>query len=226
MLESWVRVISVSAIIAMSVSAVQATNLVINGDFSLGNSGFASGHTYVAPAAGAMGPPSVYTITPNMRSPIDLHSSAASYFDHTEGDATGEFMAVNGSTAPGVVVWEQFIPVVTPGTNYYFSTWISSWVSGAPASLQFSINGVLIGPAFSAPLATGVWDVFETNWNSGASASATISIINSTIAFGGNDYALDDIVLSTTSVVVPEPGYFAGIGVALTAIVCLRRRKG
>ena len=51
--------------------------------------------------------------------------------------------------------------------------------------------------------------------------------VSTSLAFGGNDYALDDIVLSTRSVSaeVPEPGYCAGIGVALSAIVFLRRRK-
>jgi len=63
-----------------------------------------------------------------------------------------------------------------------------------------------------------VWDEFYTTWNSGASTSATICIVNQNTSTGGNDFGIDDIVFSpvcttTGSVTVtvnPNPTVSAG----------------
>jgi len=221
--------IFVAVIAAFCIFKAQAANSVVNGDFSAGNNSFTSGYTFVAPAPGAMVPPSVYTITPNMRAPIDLHSQATAYFDHTTGNASGLFMAVNGSTVSNTVVWEQLIPGITPGADYFFSTWVSSWIAGSPALLQFSVNGTLLGAPFSAPAGTAVWQAFEATWNSGINTSATISIVNLNVAFGGNDYALDDIALTQQSIFnpVPEPDTYAMLlaGLGLLGFMAGRRKQ-
>lgn len=65
--------------------------------------------------------------------------------------------------------------------------------------IEFSINGSPVGTA-TAPASTGVWQPFAADWNSGASTSATITIVDLNTAFSGNDFALDDI-----SFVGPDP---------------------
>jgi hypothetical protein len=62
--------------------------------------------------------------------------------------------------------------------------------------LQFSINGANLSTPFTAPAGTNVWDEFYTTWNSGASTSATICIVNQNTSTGGNDFGIDDIVFS------------------------------
>ena len=85
---------------------------------------------------------------------------------------------------------------------------------------------MLLNVPFSAPLGTAVWAVFEDVWNSGASTSAKISVVNLNTQFGGNDYALDDIAFSRQSVntPVPEPGLTLPTAVALGLLLRRCRR--
>jgi gliding motility-associated-like protein len=105
-------------------------------------------------------------------------------------------LVVNGSSTPGLSVWEQTITVL-PNTEYAFSAWAMTVVSSNPAQLSFSINGTQIGNTFNLSSTTCSWQQFSTIWNSGANTSATIAIVNQNTAGGGNDFALDDIEFSS-----------------------------
>ena len=159
------------------------TELVVNGSFELGNTGFQSSYAY---SPGNIADLSTYDITTN---PADVHFSAASFGDHTTG--TGEMMAVNGGQTSDLTVWSETIAVV-PNSDFTVSAWVASWYPASPAQLDFSINGTSIG-TITSPDATGVWQQFSGSWNSGAATSATIRIVNLNMAFSGNDFALDDI---------------------------------
>ncbi|MBK6932620.1 MAG: gliding motility-associated C-terminal domain-containing protein [Saprospirales bacterium] len=162
-------------------------NLIQNGDFESGNSGFTSDYLE---SPGNLVPEGVYEVLSN---PQASHPSFAPCPDHTSG--SGNMMAVNGSGTPNQNVWCQTMPV-DPNINYAFSAWVATLVSASPALLQFSINGATIGPVFSAPGATCNWVNFYTTWNSGSNSSATICVVNQNTTLGGNDFALDDIVFS------------------------------
>ncbi len=165
------------------------TNLIDNGDFEGGNSGFTSDYVY---NPGDLVPEGYYDVLDN---PQDDHPGFQPCDDHTSG--SGNMMAVNGAGTPNQNVWCETVPVI-PNTQYAFSAWVSTLVSASPALLQFSINGVTIGPIFSAPTQTCVWQNFYQIWNSGGASSATICIVNQNTTLGGNDFALDDIVFSPT----------------------------
>ena len=161
-----------------------ASNLIVNGDFESGNTGFSSGYTF--------GPINLFAgVYGMLADPFSVHPDATSFGDHTSG--LGLMMAVNGVGSPGIVVWSQSVPV-TANTDYEFSAWVASWHPVSPAQLQFVINGSSIG-TFTASSTTGVWQKFAMTWNSGASTSATIEIINLNIEPFGNDFALDDLTL-------------------------------
>ncbi|WP_127130652.1 PKD domain-containing protein [Pseudoflavitalea rhizosphaerae] len=162
---------------------VIGNNLIGNGDFSAGNTGFTSQYTYAANGF----PEGLYWIGNN---PTNWHTGFQSCGDHTSGN--GNMMVVNGSPVLNMVVWEQTI-AVTPNTNYAFSTWITSAANVNPALLQFSINGLTLGNLISAPATTCDWTQFYATWNSGNNTTATISIVNQNLQFAGNDFALDDI---------------------------------
>lgn len=159
--------------------------LVSNGDFSGGNTGFSSGYGYCN-SGQCLVPEGVYAIGPN---PASFNNTWVGT-DHTTG--TGNFMIVNGASSPGASVWCQTIPV-TPGKNYLFSTWVSSMNSGSPALLQFSTNGIPLGVIFSAPPSTNIWQQFFSAWYSGSNTSVTICIVNQNTTASGNDFGLDDI---------------------------------
>jgi hypothetical protein len=208
---------------------VVAGNLIANGDFSAGNSGFGSGYSFAA--ADDCMPPGVYDI---VLQPIDCHPYWASFGDHTSGD--GYMMTINGADIANVQVWSDTVSVV-PETQYYFSTWIASSHPTSPAMLDFSINGASIGTTFAAAATTGLWQQFYTSWYSGVNTTAQLSLVNQNTIFYGNDFALDDIVFDTivptlaTDVGndVPEPASWpllaAAIGASLVAGSRKRRRE-
>lgn len=188
------------------VPIANAQNLVTNGDFSAGNTGFLYGYNYVDPVANALVPAGVFTITRNPFYPTTLNDQGAGifdYYDHSSGNDAGAFLIVNGAGEPNRLVWGQRI-AVKPNTNYYFSTWVSTWTPNevSPAQLQFRINGQLIGPIFQAAKTPGIWGVFEATWNSGKYRFADIYIVNQNTTEYGNDFGLDDIVFQTTSLPV------------------------
>jgi gliding motility-associated-like protein len=164
-------------------------NLVVNGDFEAGNTGFSSDYTYVMDlpvVQNEMVPAGTYTVINN---PNLVHSGFSPCNDHTAGG--DQMMVING--APSLQnVWCQTI-AINPNTWYNISAWAASVHSASPAILRFSINGTPIGPVLNAPSNTCQWVPFNANWNSGSNTSATICILNLNTASGGNDFALDDI---------------------------------
>lgn len=196
--------------------------LVSNGDFSAGNTGFTS--NYVLGTGGTWGPlsnPGTYSVTNN---PNSAHTNFYSFGDHTTG--TGNMLVCNGSAVANDVAWSQTI-TVTPNTFYNFSAWVASTentAAGSEAQLQFSINGSLIGPVYSAPLTGGVWSNFFVNWNSGSNTSAIIKIVDQNTSGGANDFALDDInferVCTFSDIITINSGSTATVSVPSNITVC------
>lgn len=164
-------------------SLSSGTNLITNGNFSAGNTGFTSQYIYAANNTTE----GEYFVGTN---PQAWNPLAPTCPDHTSGN--GNMMLVNGSPIPNAEVWKTSV-TVTPNTNYTFSTWICPVSNPNPAQLAFSINGNSIGSLITAALPTCNWIQFYTTWNSGSATTATISIINKNIIAFGNDFALDDI---------------------------------
>src|SRR5690554_1161724 len=166
-----------------------SNSLVVNGDFSQGNTGFST--AYIVGTGGPFGQlsnPGTYTIN---TSPSNVHTNFSICGDHTTG--SGNMMIVNGANIPGTSVWCETINV-TPNTDYEFSTWVTNALNDPNiAQLQFTINGVNIGVPFFAGVTGCTWNQFFEVWNSGNATTANICITNLNNAGGGNDFALDDI---------------------------------
>ncbi len=172
----------------LTVQAVTPTNLITNGDFSLGNSVFSS--AYIPGTGGTYGLLSLegqYAVSTN---PSLVHTNFANFGDHTTG--TGNMMILNGASSSNTAIWCQTI-AVNPNTWYDFSAWGATCVASAPAILQFSINSTLIGTPLSLPLTTGQWTQFHATWFSGTNTTINICINDQQIATSGNDFAIDDI---------------------------------
>ena len=168
-------------------------NVVVNGDFESGNSGFTSNYGYVANDPNPtirteLWPEGYYSVWSKAK---DLHYM---WSDATKGHGgIGNFMIVNGNTVNNIPVWTQTVST-TINTNYYFCAWLCSVHPTNPAQLSFSINGVNVGSTYVASIDTvNHWDEFYATWNSGAITTATISIVNKNTIASGNDFGLDDI---------------------------------
>ena len=183
-------------------------SLVKNGSFSSGNTLFTSGYSSCT-AANCLYPEGYYSIGTN----ANFYHGNFVGRDHTTG--TGNFMIVNGTGVPNTIVWSQNI-TVKPATNYNFSAWAMTLVSSSPAKLQFQINGITIGSVFNAPTATQLWQNFANTWNSGASTTATITILNQNTTLAGNDFGIDDIsfieICGTTQPNLGPDKLLCGIG--------------
>ena len=193
-------------------ASAHAANLIANGNFSAGNTGFTSGYSYSATSVFNDG---TYGVDTN---PHNLHPGGSSYVDHTTG--TGNMMIVNGVL--NTTAWQESIPV-TPNTSYDFNAWFSEW--GIPASnaalIQVTVNSVAIAPNYTVETPNGTWGNYDALWASGASTTAIIKIsdvnpLGSTQ--NGNDFAIDDISFTA----VPEPASLSLL--ALGGVMLMTRR--
>lgn len=161
-------------------------NLLSNGDFEQGSTGFSSDYIST-PANGGEGEITVGS------SPSAWNSSFASCNAH---GGSGKMLIVNGGPEAKRVVWQQTV-AVTPNTSYQFSTWIQSLETTNPANLRFAINGITVEAPLTGNVTTCSWIKYAIQWNSGGGTSATLAIENWNATPGGNDFALDDLSFST-----------------------------
>lgn len=164
-------------------------NLVVNGDFELGDQDFTSQYgPGTGGSWGLLSNQSEYAIS---TSPSNVHNNFLFCSDHSSG--SGNLFIANGSGTPQTKVWCQTV-VVDPNTTYQFSTWAMN-VLNAPenSDLQFLINNVQVGSIFSTNFTGCQWEQFYQEWDSGINTSAEICIVNQNTLDSGNDFALDDI---------------------------------
>lgn len=173
-----------------TVSTPIGGNLIVNGDFELGNTGFTTGHTPGTGGTwGLLSNNGTYAVSNN---PNSVHSNFSSCGDHTP---TGTNMLIlNCSSTPNTSMWCQTV-TVTPNTNYVFSFWGMSTVSGSPAQVFVEANGTAINTATTLSNTPCQWQEISFVWNSGSLTSANFCIMNQNLAQAGNDAALDDISL-------------------------------
>jgi hypothetical protein len=209
-------------------ASANAQNLVTNGDFEAGNTGFTSGYAF-APAANT--DEGQYTVRSNPFPWNGLFKSAA---DHTSG--AGLMFVGNGSPVDGSVVWSSGSIGVAANTDYFFEAFVmnvccsSPFPGNSPSILEFLVQGSAtesLGTATTDLALAGTWEGLSKSWNSGANTSVVLSLINRNTARGGNDFAIDDVFLGTSSTVtpVPEPETYALMLLGLGAVGAVARRR-
>ena len=181
----------------------EATNLVYNGDFELGNIGFETDYIY-----GNTGSHDHYYVGHDISNMWPWDSPGFPVPDHTSG--SGMFLMIDGSIHPNTTVWSQTIPV-EPNTNYLFSAW---FLTDNIAYFKYEINGVQTGIDYSSPEERWTWVRYSQIWNSGSETEAVVKIINRFSQAGGYDYCIDDITFTpltecsvTDSIQVYVTGY-------------------
>jgi len=99
-----IKVVCLAALLCAQVAGAQ--NLLINGDFSAGNSGFTSDYQFVP--SGQSAAVGTYGIR---ASSLDFNSGYNSFADHTSGN--GLMMLIDGSATAGTICWQESVAVTT-----------------------------------------------------------------------------------------------------------------
>lgn len=181
---------------------VSAQNLIVNGDFTAGNTGFTSSYSNMS-NGNPSGDYSSYGIVANPKVWYTLFDACT---DHTTG--TGRMMVADGSNVTNTKLWEQTITVV-PGKTYLLSYYLQSLGVAFPAKIEIVINGISLGSPITAPATTCSWVQKSYSWNAGVFNSAVITIYDRETAGIGNDFAIDDLSFTavSSSLAVTSPVY-------------------
>jgi len=165
-----------------TVEQVGTTNLIRNGDFEAGNSGFTHEYSYGSPG-GTFGP-GWLSVGPD---PFPYNGGFSHCPDHTTG--SGNMLIVDGHTSTNAKVWCQNVNV-TNGSTYLFKLYVTSVYPVSPAVLNVEANGVSIGTVTAGALCD--WIELEACFKA---TSGTVEMcIRETTGVGfGNDFAIDDI---------------------------------
>lgn len=191
--------ISIALFLSIFVFQGYAQNLISNGDFEAGNTGFTSLYQYVVPVGdNPLWNPGLYTID---SVPSNVHGGWPSIGDHTSG--SGDMLIVNGADPNSgqnyTTFWSESIDVL-PNTLYTFTYWVASCADENYALIQASINDVALGNVKVAPSVGSGWVEVSCPWDSGLNTSVTIKLDDLKKKYSGDDFVIDDISL------VPQGG--------------------
>lgn len=166
---------------------IAGSNLVSNGDFESGNSGFQSDYT----VAGV----NVNLGEYDVRSSNFLGKSDWLQTDHTTGTVPGRMLVANGPL-PNAAVWRQDINVVA-GQMYTFCAWVNNPIDPSrsetgPPLVEVVINGMTLVPSTAVPVLPDQWVLLSATWVAPTTTTTTLAIFNRQNVQDA-DVALDDI---------------------------------
>jgi hypothetical protein len=210
------RTIAVAATLAaFAATPVAAQNLIPNGNFEAGDTGFTSTYLNSLPWTNA----GYYTFTTD---PALLCSACfPSMGDHTTG--TGKMLYLDGAGS-GDYFYANTVNVV-PGANYVFHFYSAVLGPVYRANLAATINGSPVGSAFTPNY--GSWTDFSYSFTASGS-TVSIKLFDNTLGYSYNDFVVDDVQLlgPRPAGSVPEPATWAMMigGIGVIGAVTRRRR--
>ena len=227
-----------AALATTSTMALAGPNLITNGDFTGGFSGFTTQYNIVAPTTNALYPEGNITIADN---PFSVHD----YWVNV--GTTFPLLIVNGATSGSPTIWQQSNIQTLAGGLYQFSANVmdiccnSNFGSNpnSPSDIQFQVNvngggwadlaDYLTAPGAIAQSGdSGILEFITGSFTSTAGGAFDIRAINSIDLPGGNDFALTNISVTAAEdpvTPVPEPFTVALFGTGLAGVAAMRRRK-
>ncbi len=196
-------------------------NLVVNGDFEKGNTGFSSTYQFKNPAtATPLTPSQQHAEGYPDRNMLDLGNGSYTINDYVfwpgwnswkecrGRGGIGNFLYTDAATTAGSYIWEQTVNVEA-GKTYEFSAWITNIDTNAMTNpsgnplphANIFINGTpLFSPYIPISATTCLWQKISQTWTATTSGPVTLRVDEISKVNNGNDFAIDDISFGT-------PGY-------------------
>lgn len=162
-------------------------NLLKNGDFSLGNTGFTSDLPMLVNACSA----GHYAVGPTFSSECNSWPSG---FDHTVGTSAGKFLSIDGSTVTSANVWVKRLSGLCQGT-YTFSFWAKN-VYGASGNFDISININPVGMTGSTQTIVHIDSQTWKQYSVTFTGIPTLLALQQLTAGDFRDFGVDDIMLT------------------------------
>jgi hypothetical protein len=165
-----------------------STNLLNNGDFAAGRTGFSTQYANSKVPGGLI-------VAAN---PTTFSNMFTGFGDHTTG--VGQMLVADGNQTANKTIWQETVNV-GKNRDYQFSGFaasvgqvpVGSHKDPSPARLAIYVNGVKIGNTFTVNSKNGSWGNFTTLWHSLSNTTATIKVVDLNTTHDGNDFALDDL---------------------------------
>ncbi len=194
------KVLAVSPCNYIARSQFMSANMISNGDFELGRTGFSSDYNY----KDTVFKTGDYSIGKNPK--LTTNSRYTSQKDHTTG--SGFMLIADGSSDSTKAIYRTSASVQL-GKEYVFNTWVSNvhsefkkaqpdTSSNKSPVFQLFIDGQLVS-SFHTPLDT-IWHQFSYSWKSSANKSITIELKDLMTTNKANDFAIDDIYLGSVNI--------------------------
>lgn len=183
-------------------------NLLFNADFSLGNQMFNSTLPFsMICDAESYG----VGAEPRDKCPNPLWEN--DLWDHTQGDASGRFLIVDGHNTQARRLWSSEYPVnVNAGLTYKFAFWNVRGISdNSNRQFELRINGNVVETINTATVPVGEldWTEYCTFWEAPSSQNVYLELWQATpVNVGTNDYGIDDIYFGTCDTIDCEWGVF------------------
>ncbi len=168
-------------------------NLVQNGSFDSGNTGWTSQYTWANPSGvNAIWNAGTWSVSGD---PHDhMHSAIAAGFKDAEGSASNMAAYFNGA-ATALDALDQSVSL-TAGKSYVLSMYVTNW-GGAGDSpypqLSISIGGQVL--TTNVTLSSSTWQRVGGTFTAASTGSAALKVVDSITASGGNDFAVDAVIL-------------------------------
>jgi hypothetical protein len=179
-------------------------NLVRNGDFEAGFTGFQTKYNYLDPAgATGSGPRKLLPFTNPAQGKFTINDYVFKpdweTWSNCKGrGGTGKFLYADGATQADQFLWKQNISVLA-GKQYEFSAWFTNIYTESdnnnlPRPIIY-IDGV--PTSITMQKTTCLWQKVSTLWTAPTTGTITITVDELSRGNGGNDFAIDDIAFGT-----------------------------
>ncbi len=213
-----IAIAAMAVLLNLASGAAASGNLITNGDFSAGATGFTTGYTNATLQLGGN-----FQVHTSPATALGAYPSFQDFGDHTTG--TGLMFIANGALAADTTVWSQTI-TVKANAKYRFSFFATSIDNAiSPTTLAWYVNGIAYGSSALADT-PNFWEAHGSKFNTGAATSVTLRLVNDNLDAISNDFAVDDFSLVKISTgAVPEPASWAMMLIGFGAIGAAARSR-